>query len=135
MSIVVIVLLACTVLAALVTARVAFRLAVGDGATHALAWGAAGAAAIATFTDVCIVAAALELADGTTSGPRVALTAVTIFVGLVLAYTAYDLTGPRVAPPGGTPTLGSSKAKRLASAASTFTGTFVILALILPLLG
>ncbi|MFJ2240931.1 hypothetical protein [Streptomyces sp. NPDC087859] len=134
MSIVVAVLLGCTVLAAAVAARIGFRTALSDGAPHALAWGVAGAAIIATFGDVCIAAAALDLADGATSGPRVALTAVTVFVAGVAAYIAYDVTGPRVSPAGGAPTPGSSKAKRLASAAGAFSGTFLILALVLPLL-
>ncbi|MEU0390025.1 hypothetical protein [Streptomyces chartreusis] len=134
MSIVVAVLLGCTALAAAVTARIAFRIAVNDGASHALAWGAAGAAGLATITDVCTVASTLDLAHGDPTGPRIALSIITVALALGLAYAAYDLTGPTVAPAGGTPVPGLSRAKRLASAASAFTGTFVVLALILPLL-
>lgn len=46
----------------------------------------------------------------------------------------YDVTGPAVAPAGATVTAGLTKPKRLASAASAFTGTFVILAVLTPLL-
>jgi hypothetical protein len=133
-SIVVAVLLGCTALAAAVTARIAFRLALADGATHAIAWGSAGAAVLATITDVCTAAGALELANGHPTASRIALAVVTVAVALVFAYIAYDVTGPTVAPAGGTPAPGISKPKRLASAATAFTGTFVVLALILPLL-
>ncbi|MGW0647332.1 hypothetical protein ACWD4T_00765 [Streptomyces umbrinus] len=134
MSIIVAVLLICTALAAAVTARIAFRLAIKDGGNHAIAWGAAGGAALATIIDVCTVAAALDIAHGQPTGARTAVTIVTSAVALVLAYAAYDLTGSTVAPPGTTLANGLTRPKRLASAASAFTGTFMILALIMPLL-
>ncbi|MFC7261549.1 hypothetical protein [Streptomyces lutosisoli] len=135
MSIVVAVLLGCTALAAAVAARIAFRLAMSDGAARAIAWGAAGAAALATIVDVCTAAGTLELAHGNPSGPRIALTVITVAFAGFLAYVAYDVTGPAVAAAGTASTGGLSKPKRLASAASAFTSTFVVLALLTPLLG
>ncbi|MGW2691995.1 hypothetical protein ACWC3Y_09015 [Streptomyces sp. NPDC001296] len=134
MSIVVAVLLLCTALAAGVVARIAFRLAQTDGASRAVAWGAAGAATVATITDVCTIAGALDLAHGDPAPGRIALSVVTAAFALFLAFLAYDVTGPTVAPAGGTTAPGLSKPKRLASAATAFTSTFIVLALILPLL-
>ncbi|MFD8668987.1 hypothetical protein ACFXAY_35060 [Streptomyces microflavus] len=135
MSIVVLVFLGCTGLAAAVAARVAFRLALSDGTTRARAWGAAGAAALATITDACTVGGTLELAHGHPTASRIALTVCTGAIALVLAYVAYDVTGPTVAPAGGAPTTGLSRPKRLAAAATTFTSTFIVHALVLALLG
>lgn len=134
MSIIVAVLLGCTGLAAAVVARIAFRLALSDAASRAVAWGAAGGAALATVIDVCTVADALQIADTTPSSSRGALVTVTIVIALVSAYAAYDLTGPKMAPAGGLADPGLSKSKRWASAATAFTSIFIVLALILPLL-
>ncbi|MFI6658116.1 hypothetical protein ACIBL8_21635 [Streptomyces sp. NPDC050523] len=134
MSIVITVLLVCTGLTAGVIARIAFRLAQTDGASRAVAWGAAGAAAVATITDVCTIAGALDLAHGHPSAGRIALSVITVAIAFALAFFAYDVTRPTVAPAGGAPAPGLSKPKRLASAATAFTSTFVVLALILPLI-
>ncbi|WP_331736823.1 hypothetical protein OG426_55450 (plasmid) [Streptomyces canus] len=134
MSIVVAVLLGVTALGAGVAARIAFRLAVNDGVNRPKAWGAAGAAVMAMITNVCTVAATLELGDGHPRASRIAITIVTAALALFLGYVAYDVTGPTVAPAGGTPIPGLSRPKRFASAATAFTSTFVVLALILPLI-
>jgi hypothetical protein len=126
--------LGCTALATGVTARIAFRLALSDGATRARAWAASGGTALATAFDVCTVANALDLAHGTPAGARTALAVATTAVALALAYAAYDLTGPAVAPAGATPSPGLTRPRRLAAATSAFTGVFALLALILPLL-
>ncbi|MCX5559521.1 hypothetical protein [Streptomyces sp. NBC_00038] len=134
MSIVVAVLLGCTALAAAVCARITFRLAVTDGASRAKAWCAAGAATMALITDVSTVAASLELGNGHPRAPRIAITVVTVTFAFVLAYVAYDVTGPRLAPTPQALGQGLSRPKRLASAATAFTSTFIVLALVLPLL-
>ncbi|MEV0936381.1 hypothetical protein ACIBMX_47035 [Streptomyces phaeochromogenes] len=134
MSLVVAVLLGCTALATAVCARIAFRLALNDGSSRAIAWCASGAAALALTTDVCTIAGALDLAHGHPTSGRIALTVITVAVAFVLAYLAYDVTGPNLAPAAGTPATGLSTPKRLASAATAFTSTFVVLALISPLL-
>ncbi|MEV7416542.1 hypothetical protein [Streptomyces sp. NPDC089919] len=134
MSVVVAVLLGCTALAAAVGARIAFRLARTTGSTPAMAWGSAGATAVATIANVCTIAGTLDLGHGQPTGGRIAISVVTLAVALGLAYLAYDVTGPSIPATGGTPAPGLSRPKRFASAAATFTGTFVILALILPLL-
>ncbi|WP_030682846.1 hypothetical protein [Streptomyces sp. NRRL B-1347] len=134
MSVVVAVLLGCTALASAVCARVAFRLALLDGAGRTGAWGAAGAAAMAVITDVCTVAATLELGDGHPRASRVAVTVVTVALALFLGFVAYDVTGPAPAPAAGPPAAALSRPKRLASAATAFTSTFIVLALVLPLL-
>ncbi|WP_329144863.1 hypothetical protein OIU91_09885 [Streptomyces sp. NBC_01456] len=126
--------LGCTALAVSITARIAFRLALSDGATRPQAWATAGATALATAFNVCTVANALNLAHGTPAGTRTALTVGTTAVALALAYVAYDLTGPAAAPAGTTPLPGLARPRRLAAAASAFTGAFATLALILPLL-
>ncbi|MFJ2007964.1 hypothetical protein [Streptomyces chartreusis] len=135
MSIIVAVLLGCTSLATAVVARIGFRLALGDGATRPVAWGAAGGAALATIFDVCTVADALQIADTTPSSARVALITVTIAIAFVFAYTAYDVTGPKMAPAGGMADPGLSKAGRWGAAATAFTSVFAVLALVMPLLG
>ncbi|MFF7764234.1 hypothetical protein [Streptomyces griseorubiginosus] len=89
---------------------------------------------MAMITDVCTVAATLELGGGHPRSSRIAITIVTAALALFLGYLAYDVTGPTVAPAGGTPAPGLTRPKRLASAATAFTSTFVVLALILPLL-
>jgi hypothetical protein len=133
-SIVVAVLLGCTALAAAVCARLAFRLAVTDSASRAKAWCAAGAATMALITNVCTVAATLELGHGHPRASRIGLTVVTAAFAFVLAFWAYDVTGPTLAPVSGAPAPGLSQPKRLASAATAFTSTFIVLALVLPLL-
>lgn len=135
MSIVVGVVLGCTALASIVAARVAFRLALADGATRALAWGAAGTAVIGTITVVCTEASLLDLAHGVPSGPRVAAAVVAVVVAAFFGYVAYDVTGPTPAPAGGVPAPGLSQPKRKAFAAAAVTGTYVIIAVVLPLLG
>ncbi|WP_316779555.1 hypothetical protein [Streptomyces sasae] len=134
MSVIVAVLLSCTALTSTVVARIAYRLAAGEGASRAVSWGAAGGAALATIIDVCTVADALKIAHGTPPTSRTALIVVTVVLALVMAFVSYDLTGPKPAPAGGVADPGLSKAGRWGAAASGFTSVFIVLALILPLL-
>lgn len=134
MSAIVAVLLGCTALTSAVVARIAYRLATGDGASRAVSWGAAGGAALATIIDVCTVADALQIAHGAPPTTRTTLIVVTVFLALVVAYGAYDLTGPKPAPAGADADPGLSKAGRWGAAASGFTSIFIVLAVILPLM-
>ncbi|MEU5811195.1 hypothetical protein [Streptomyces sp. NPDC047718] len=134
MSVIIAVLLGCTTLTAAVIARIAYRLAAGSGASRAVSWGTAGGAGLATIIDVCTVADALQVAQGTPSASRTTLIVVTVFIALVVAFSAYDLTGPKPAPVGGVADPGLSKAGRWGAAASGFTSIFIVLALVLPLL-
>lgn len=132
--IVIIALLGCTAVAAAVAARIAFRLALDDGASVPIAWGAAGAAIVATNVDVCTIAAVLDVAHGQPDAPRIVATVASVVVALAAAFFGYDVTGPTAAPAGAIVATGLSRPKRLAAAASAFTGTFVILAALTPLL-
>lgn len=134
MSIVVGIVLGCTALASIVAARVAFRLALADGATRALAWGAAGSAVIGTVTVVCTEVGILDPAHGVPRGPRVAAAIVAAVVAAFCGYVAYDVTGPAPAPAGSVPPPGLSQPKRKAFAAAAVTGTYVVIALVQPLL-
>ncbi|WP_326722028.1 hypothetical protein OHT59_24005 [Streptomyces sp. NBC_00243] len=135
MSIVVGVVLGCTALASIVAARVAFRQAVSDGASSPLAWGAAGTSAVSMVTVVCTEVGILDPAQGVPSGSRIAAAVVAVVVAAFFAYVAYDVTGPMPAPAGGAPIMGLSKPKRRAFAAAAATGTYLIIAVVQPLLG
>ncbi|MGW1563383.1 hypothetical protein ACWCQ1_43905 [Streptomyces sp. NPDC002144] len=125
------VFLGITALGAAVIARAAFRLALADGTTRARAWAAAGTAAFAAIGDSCVVGYTLEFGP---SGSRIVLTVLTGAVAVALAYVGYDVTGPTVAPAGGTPSPGLTRPQRLAAAAACFTSAFAVLGLILPFL-
>lgn len=134
MSIAVAVLLGCTAPATLVCAHIAFRFAINDGVPRPSAWGAAGGAALAVITDVCLVGQTLDLRAGHSSPSRIAITVITAVLALFFGYVAYEVTGQTTVPAGTPPAPTPSKTKRLAYAAATFTGTFVAHALIVPLL-
>ena len=135
MSLVIVITLICTVLVSSVAARVAFRSALAEGAQRWTAWGAAGTTVIGTVTVVATECSILGLPGGAPSGEEIACGVVALLLAACVAYAGYDVAGPAPVGTAGSPAGGLSQPKRWAFAAGGFAGTYLIFAVVQPLLG
>ncbi|MDX2574452.1 hypothetical protein PV332_02915 [Streptomyces scabiei] len=135
MSMVIGITLICTVLASSVAARVAFRSALAEGAQRWTAWGTAGTAVIGTVTVVATECSILDLQGGAPSAQEIACGVVALLLAACVAYAGYDVAGSAPAGTAGSPAVGLSQPKRWAFAAGGFAGTYLVFALVQPLLG